>query len=538
MNNDGADLILTNGRIYTMDPAQPQATAVAIRHNRIMAVGGDEQIKPLLRPGGEWIDLQGRAVTPGLVDAHVHFQHFALHLQRVNLDGCRSLDEALARVQAKAAQTDFSHGRWLQGRGWQIDDWGTAVFPTAADLDAILPNVPVYLSDKSGHAAWVNSQLLRLAGIDEQTPDPPGGQIQRDANGRATGILFEGAIDLVARHKPKNTPGQIAEAMQAAQTYCWQVGLTGVHDFDGRDSFLALQQLLETGQLGVRVVKNLPVYRLEHAIGVGLRSGFGNDWLRIGGVKIFADGALGPRTAAMLAPYEGDATNYGIVVTDKEEMLEKALLASGAGLSVTVHAIGDRANHDVLDVYQAVRAAEQAQGGRPLRHRIEHVQILHPSDVARLSQLNIIASMQPTHATSDMFMADAHWGERASLSYAWRTLLDSGALLVFGSDAPIEKIDPLPGIHAAVTRRQANGAPGPDGWRPQQKLNLQETLFAFTQAAALTSGQEADLGSVMAGKLADLTIYGRDLFATPADELLQVEVAGTVVDGRFRYRTF
>jgi predicted amidohydrolase YtcJ len=317
------------------------------------------------------------------------------------------------------------------------------------------------------------------------------------------------------------------------------VGLTGVHDFDGRSCFRALQTLHQNGELGLRVVKNIPVALLEEAVGVGLRSGFGNDWLRIGGIKIFADGALGPKTAAMVEPYEGEPNNRGIVVVDKEEMLQYALRASTAGLSVTVHAIGDRANHDVLDVYEAVRQQEQEQPpAQPLRHRIEHVQILHPSDLARLAQLNVIASMQPTHATSDMEMADRYWGERTRYSYAWRTMLDTGALLVFGSDAPIEAIDPLPGLHAAVTRRRADGFPGPDGWHPEQRLTMPEAVRAFTLAAAETSGQTARQGSISPGKLADLTVFSRDIFTIPPDELLDVEIEGTMVNGRFRHRTF
>jgi len=535
-----ATIVLTNGRIHTMDPAHPLVTAVAIRGDKILAVGSDAGMKALLAPGGEWIDLRGRAVTPGLVDAHVHFQWFSLGLQQVNLDGARSLQEALQRIQTKL-NTEHRTPKtetWLRGRGWRIDDWPEKTFPTAAQLDTVVPDRPAFLNDKSGHAAWVNSRALRLAGITNETPDPPGGQIQRDANGRATGILFEDAMELVRQHIPRPTPAQIAAAMKEAQKYCWAAGLTGIHDFDGRDSFLALQMLKEQGELGLRVVKNIPVYRLEHAIGAGLRSGFGDDWLRIGGVKIFADGALGPRTAAMIEPYSDDPANTGIIVTGKEEMMEKASAAAAHGLSVTIHAIGDRANHDVLDVYELVRQAEASRGAPfLLRHRIEHVQLLHPGDLNRLGELKIIASMQPTHATSDMEMAEAHWGDRTPYSYAWRTMLNSGALVVFGSDAPIEKIDPLPGIHAAVTRRRADGAPGPEGWHPEQKLTLDETIYAFTTAAALTSGQEMQQGSITPGKLADLTIYDRDIFTIPPAELLDVKITGTMVNGQFKYRS-
>lgn len=531
-----ATLVLTNGRIYTMDPARPHATAVAIRNGHFLAVGSDSEMKSLLGPGGEWVDLNGRFVTPGLVDAHVHFQHFAISLQNVDLEGTPTRQAALDRI-ASFAQEHPGSG-WMRGRGWVQDAWPDRAFPTAADLDAIIPDRPVYFSHKSGHAGWVNSLALKIAQVNEMTPDPPGGQIQRDASGRPTGVLFEDAMDLVASHIPRPSPDEIAVSMKKAQAYCWSVGLTGLHDFDGRDCFVALQLLRDAGELGLRIVKNVPVYRLEHALGVGLRSGFGDDWLRIGGVKIFADGALGSKTAAMIAPYEGEPENLGIVVTDKEEMLEKARQASAGGLSVTVHAIGDRANHDVLDVYELLRKEEKNRGGPRLRHRIEHVQILHPGDLNRLAALDIIASMQPVHATSDMEMADRYWGSRARYSYAWRTMWDSGALVVFGSDAPVERIDPLPGIHAAVTRQRANGFPDEDGWYPQERLTMEETLYAFTKAAAITAGQKKTQGSVTPGMLADLTIFEQDLFEVPPDELLDVGISGTIVGGIFRHRTW
>ena len=294
-----ATMILHNGRIHTMNPQQPTATAVAIRDGKLLAVGSDDEIKPLLAAGGEIVNLNGRCLTPGLVDSHVHFQNFALSLQRVDLRGTKTLDEALDRIKEKLPTDIPSTDYWLQGRGWRVNDWGQTNFPTAAHLDALSRDIPICLRDHSGHAAWVNSRALQIARIDAQTADPPGGQIQRDENGRPTGILFEDAIDLVVRHIPNATTAQIADAMREAQAYCWRAGLTGLHDFDGRSCFIALQTLHQNGELGLRVVKNVPVYRLDYAIGVGLRSGFGDEWLRIGGVKIFADGALGPRTAAM-----------------------------------------------------------------------------------------------------------------------------------------------------------------------------------------------------------------------------------------------
>lgn len=529
-----ATLVLTNGQIHTMEADRPRVSAVAIRGDEIIAVGDDDEMKALLGAEGEWIDLGGRAVTPGLVDAHVHFQWYALNLQRIDLFEVPTLEEAVRRVQAAAAGIDA--GEWLQGRGWTQDVWPSRAFPTAADLDRVAPDLPIYLTHKSGHAGWANSRALKEAGITADTPDPEGGQIRRDEHGRPTGVLFETAMELVSDQIPAPTVADVTAAMRVAQEACWRLGLTGLHDFDGRTSFRALQRLRRDGELGLRVVKNIPARLLEHAVGVGLRSGFGDDWLRTGGIKVFADGALGPRTAHMIEPYEGEPANRGIAVTDKEEMMAIATEASANGLSVTIHAIGDRANHDVLDVYGAVRDAEQAAGRPRLRHRIEHVQVLHPADKDRLAALDVIASMQPSHATADMEMADRYWGERARLSYAWRTMLESGATLVFGSDAPIESIAPLPGLFAAVTRRRPDGAPGPEGWYPEQRLALAEAVHAFTRAAAVTSGQEARQGSIAPGRLADLTIYDRDIFSTPAEALLETTIAGTVVGGVFKYR--
>ncbi|MCL4867634.1 MAG: amidohydrolase [Anaerolineae bacterium] len=531
-----ATLVLTNGKVMTMDEDQPQATALAVQGDRIVAVGSDGAMKSLLAPGGEWLDLGGRTVTPGLVDAHVHFQWYSLGLQVVDLFELPSLDVALDRVRlAAAAHPD---GQWLRGRGWKHDLWPDRAWPTAAHLDIIAPHIPIYLTEKSGHSAWVNSLALKMAGITSHTPDPEGGQIQRDENGQPTGILLETAINLVSDIIPQATVDEIAAAMRVGQKKAWQAGLTGIHDFDGPYCFRALQQLRQNGELGLRVVKNIPAEKLDQAIAVGLQTGFGDHWLQIGGIKIFADGALGPRTALMIEPYQGEPDNRGLVVTDKEMMKEIASAASLHGLSVTVHAIGDRANHDILDVYEAVRQEEAARGVSPFqrRHRIEHVQILHPSDIPRLARHQIIASMQPIHATGDMAMADRYWGERAQYSYAWRTLTQTGALLVFGSDAPVESIEPIRGIHAAATRRQANGSPGEEGWYPAQRLSLEEAIRGFTMAAALTSGQEQQLGSITPGKLADLTIFDRDITAIPPHDLRHVTIDATIVGGAFKYR--
>lgn len=529
------DLILLNARITTIDPTLPQATALAVRDGKFLAVGRDDDIRPLAGPHSEVIDLGGRCVIPGLVDAHVHFRNFAVGLQQVALMDAATVDEALRRVAARAAVAGPDD--WIEGWGWAQDSWPDRQFPTAEQLDAVAPRHPAYLRHKSGHAAWVNSLALRLAGVDAHTPDPPGGEIQRTADGRPTGVLFEEAMELVGRHRPRLDAARLLDALRRAQQRCWEVGLTGLHDFDGRDCFQALQTLRLNGELGLRIVKNIPAALLEHAVGVGLRSGLGDEWLRIGGVKIFADGALGPRTALMLEPYEGEPHNRGIVVTEKEEMMRLAHSAMANRLSVTVHAIGDKAVHDVLDVYEAVQAAHPERRNVP-PNRIEHVQVIHPLDYPRLAALGVVASVQPTHATSDMEMVDRYWGARGRHAYAFRTLLETGATVVFGSDCPIEAIDPLPGIQAAVTRRRADGSPGPDGWYGDQRFSVWEAVRAFTLAAAETSGQTQRQGSITPGKLADLTILEQDIFTLPPDDLAETPIAATVVGGVFKYRAF
>ncbi len=540
-------LVLTNGRIYTQDRRRPTASWLAIDGERILALGDQGRDHGLLAGEATVVDLGGRCVIPGLVDAHIHFEGYALGLRQLALQDVTSLDEALVRVGRRASELEA--GEWLQGGRWNQADWLQQSFPTAQDLDRVAGHLPVFLVHRSGHAAWVNGRALEAAGIGPDTADPPGGQIQRDEQGRPTGMLFEEAVKLVAQRIPRLTDDQVAVAMRQAQSRLLRAGLTGFHDFDGPRCFRILQSLRLEGQLELRAVKNIRLKELDDALRLGLRSGFGDDWLRIGAVKMFADGALGPRTAAMLTPYEGEPGNRGMTVVDQNELLARARQASAKGLSVAVHAIGDRANRTVLDVYQALRAEEFGQTSldKPIdvvklpagkRHRIEHAQLVDPDDFERFAGLGIIASMQPIHATSDMDMASRYWGERAASSYAWRTMIDSGAILAFGSDAPVEPHEPLLGIHAAVTRRRENGYPGNEGWYPSQRLTMAEAIQAYTWGAAVAAGREAQMGAIAPGRLADLTILDRDIYGIPDDELLETHVAGTVVGGRFGYKAW
>ena len=528
--------VLTNGSVYTVNAAQPRATAIAISHGRIVAVGSDDDVQNISLPGAQAINLNGAFVLPGLIDAHVHLEWTGFAMQRVALYDMPTLDAAVSKVRDTAQRTPA--GKWVSGRGWNQSDWGGEL-PTVAHLDGATTAHPVFLNSRSGHSGWANNAALRLAGIDANTVDPLGGEIVRDKSGQPTGLFLETAMDLIARHIPTPSLQEEEEATLLAMRAMNKAGLTGVHCMDGEggiQTFGTYQRLRAQRQATLRVVKLLPVQALEHVIGAGLRAGYGDAWLRIGGIKVFADGALGPKSAAMVQAYEGEANNFGIDIYDKETLIEFAVKAMTHGLSVATHAIGDRANHDILDAYEIgmreSRVTHQASGVMALRNRIEHAQVLQPDDIARFAAQGVIASMQPIHATSDMKMVDAYWGARGRYAYAWQDLLHSGAKLALGSDAPVESFDPLVGIHAAVTRQRANGSP-PGGWYPDQRLTMAEAIYGYTLGAAYAGYGEHELGSIEVGKLADLTVLSHDLTAIDPSEILQVKVERVMVDGKW-----
>ncbi len=520
--------ILYNARIYTLNSSQPQATALVIDRDQIVAVGNEAELLAAYEGKRDLEDLGGRTVLPGLTDAHLHLETYALGLNYIDCE-TSTRDECLRRVGERSRSSPA--GAWILGHGWNQNEWPEG-FGSAADLDAIAPDPPVYLTAKSLHAAWANTAALRLAGLNDQSPNPVSGELGRDGQGRLNGILFESAMELVGAAIPEPGVAEAAQAIQAAQTHLWSLGLTGAHDFDRSRCFSALQLLHQSGKLRLRVIKSIPLENLPQAAQLGLRSGFGDDFLRIGSVKAFMDGALGPQTAAMIQPYEGSQDSRGLLMMDAEELTEHGRLAAQSGLSLAVHAIGDRANHEVLEAFQRLRQMEP-NTGMPLRHRIEHVQLLHPADAHRLAELGVIASMQPIHATSDMRMADRHWGKRSELAYAWRTQLQHGARLVFGSDAPVENPNPWWGIHAAVTRQRLDGSPGPQGWYPEQRLSVMEAVQAYTLGPAYAASLEQRLGQLAPGYLADLLVLDQDPFTCEKEALAGIRPFKTMVGGEW-----
>ena len=544
-----ADLLFTGGAIYTADPARPWAGAVAVRDGRILAVGSATELAELLGPRTVVTNLAGKLLLPGFTESHVHFIELALRAAQIEATEARSAGEVVELVRAKlnpsGSATPVRSDAWIRGGGWNANIWTDGVAPHRVLLDAVAPETPVALDSKALHAVWVNSAALRIACIDAATPDVPGGIIERDVDGVPTGILHENAVDLVARCYPKPDLAATTAAVQAATPGMWATGIVALHNANDSGDGLAFrtyQELRRRDELGLRVLQQFPVCNLGHLAAIGLRSGLGDAWLRVGGVKMFADGALGNRTASMLQPYIDEPSNWGVAATDPEEMLEQALAASAAGLSLTIHAIGDRANRDVLNVLAEVREDEGRRAKETssfilhpssLRHRIEHVQCIHPDDLPRLAQLDVIASVQPIHATSDMRIVDRYWGpERAPDAYPFRRLLDSGARLVFGSDGPIEPHAPLIGIHAAVTRRRRDGTPGPEGWQGQERITIAEAVDAYTYWPAYAAGEEGYRGSITPGKVADLVVLSQDIFRVDPMAILETQVEMSVLDGR------
>lgn len=525
----GEELLFENGAIHTGDPDRPRATGLAARGEWIIEVGDRAELRDRF-PHARRVDLGGLTVFPAFTDSHIHLAAVGLAMRNVDLSGARSLREAVATVAAVARAAP--PGAWLRGRGWDKNLWPEGRFPGRGDLDPVTDGRPALFRSKDGHAAWVNSAALERAGIGTATPNPEGGVIVRDpATCEATGLLTERAIHAVAALAETASPELLEQAIADASRAAHRAGIGAVHVVEDGQVFAALQRLRARGELGLRVCAAIPEDSLDAAIELGLRTGFGDPWLRVGGVKIFSDGALGPQTASMLEPYEGQPENRGVIVRTREQLRELAVRAATHGISVTVHAIGDRANRWVLDAIEAVQAESRRQG---LRHRIEHAQVLHPDDLPRLARLGVTASMQPIHCTQDRDIVDRYWGARGRYAYAFRSLLRAGTHLAFGSDAPVETFDVLTGIYAAAVRKRV-AEPERPAWRPEEALTVRETIHAYTEGAAYATGEEGVRGRLAQGYAADFVGLSEDLVAVPPDRIPDLRVGLTAVGGVVRY---
>jgi predicted amidohydrolase YtcJ len=540
------DTILYNARIYTLDQRMPWAEAIAIYDGRIYALGSTAAIRAIAAPATRQIDLEGRLVLPGLCDAHIHLHDWSLNLGRPPLASATSQAEMLAMIRAYAQER--AADSWIICQGWNESWWGQEQFFTARDLDAATrPGQPAIAARSDMHVAVANSAALARAGITEATPNPPGGLIDRDASGKPTGVLRELAMGLVQAHIPPPSHRDIVDNIIKASARLHQLGITAIHDQrikdvdDGAPMLATFQHLAEANDLKLRVNCNIAAHQLDALVALGLRSGFGDDFLRLGHVKVFSDGSLGSRTAWMLEPFEpqtpNEAANIGVNVTPPEQMTAEFRRAQSLGFPISVHAIGDRANRVVLDIFEEL--APQLPPP-PIPHRIEHVQTIDPADLGRLARLNITASVQPLHLTDDRDLADRFLGPRAANTYAFRSLHENGVRLAFGSDAPVADPNPFLGMHAALVRHQ----PGDNrsSWQPQETLNIEAIVHAYTLGAAQAAGWQQTIGSLTPGKRADLIVLDQDIFdlakdAQTVDLIANTQVRSTLFNGEFVHGT-
>jgi hypothetical protein len=528
-----ADVVFTDAHIVTLDAARAQASALAVRDGRVVALGNARDLRPYVGARTRRVALRGATVLPGLTDAHVHVEGLGQARAALDLVGARSLAEALQR--AAAAARSLPPGAWLLGRGWDQNDWPDKRFPSAAELDRAVGDRPAYLERVDGHAAWVNTRALRAAGLDARSVDPPGGRVLRDAAGAPTGVLIDAAGELVARHIPAPSRAQRKQYLVQGLQACAAAGLTEVHDAGVDLETVALyKELLAEGQLAVRVYVMLrgPEEFLALPDTLQPEVGLGDGRLTVRAIKAVADGALGSRGALLLEPYSDEPGTRGLATVDWERFDALLVAAHKRGFQVNTHAIGDAANRRVLEAYERVLGTS---AGAAARWRIEHAQVLAPSDVPRFKALGVVPSVQPTHCTSDMYWAPARLGPtRVKGAYLWRTFLEQGVPVAGGSDAPVERIDVLPGLYAARTRQDAKGWPR-GGFEPRERLTSEQALALFTQHAAFAAFEEHERGRLAPGWRADLTVLDRDITSRPPAALLKTRVLRTVVGGETVY---
>jgi predicted amidohydrolase YtcJ len=525
-----ADLIVTNARVYTVDDARPIAEAVAVRDGRFLFAGSVREAMALRGPATRMVDLAGRVVIPGMTDAHAHLLGLGQALGRVVLQGTRSYDEVIERVVARAR--DVPAGTWILGRGWDQNDWGDTRFPTHDALSRAVPNHPVVLTRVDGHAVLANGAAMRAARVTRSTRDPAGGRVERDARGDPTGVFVDNAEEIITRSIPVPTRDETRAAILAAITEANRWGLVGLHDAGASRSTIELyEELAREGKFDLRVYAMISddSADIAHFLQRGAQSALhdGRVWIR--SIKLYADGALGSRGAALLDPYHDDPRNSGLLVSTPAHLQDVATRALRAGFQVNTHAIGDRGNRNVLDAYEA---ALEAVPTADHRFRIEHAQVVTPADVPRFARLGVIPSMQAVHQTSDMYWAPDRLGPARVLgAYAWRSFLNTGVIVPNGSDFPVEDVNPLLSFHSSVSRQDANDWP-PGGWLPAEKMTREEALKSMTIWPAIASFQERVAGSISPGKFADFVVLDRDIMTVADRDILGTQVLATYIAGK------
>ncbi len=529
-----ADLVITNANVRTMDKQRPKAEAVAVVGNRIVAVGSNDEIRKYAGSRTRNIDARGALVLPGFNDSHVHFLSGGFQLSSVDLRDAPTPQEFAARIRRFAER--LPKGRWVTGGDWDHERWPDSPLPTKELIDSFTPDTPVFVNRLDGHMALANSLALRLAGVTRETKDPPGGLIVRDPQtGEPTGVLKDAAMSFVFQKIPAPGFDEKLSAARAATEHAARLGVTSVQDMSAGDDVGVYQTLLERGELKTRVYAVAPLPAWERLSRVGVRRAFGSDMLRVGGLKGFGDGSLGSTTALFFEPYNDAPETSGL---PGDEMFPEGAMrarvegADKAGLQVMIHAIGDKANDIILSIYdQTVKS----NGERDRRFRVEHAQHLYPEEIREFARLHVIASMQPYHAIDDGRWAEKRIGpERIKGTYAFRSLLDAGAVLAFGTDWSVAPLDPMLGVYAAVTRRTLDGK-NPSGWVPEQKITVEEAVRAYTYGSAYAEFADGVKGTIAPGKLADMVILTDDIFKIDPVMIEKTRVRLTIMDGRVVY---
>ena len=523
------ELALINTKIFTGQPDKPYVEAVLIREGRFAVTGSTAEVRSAASPSAEMMDLAGRLVTPGLVDGHLHFLSFGRGLSQVDLRGLTSI--AACREKVAAAVAKARPGEWIFGLGWNHHLWSDGRGPCARDLDDLTPDNPVLLYRMCCHSIWVNSQAMGLAGVDASTCNPAGTEIVKDAQGCPTGWIKEWD-QVIERSVPEHTLEDRMKWAEAAQEAAFRLGVTGVHSHETMAEYQALAALERGGRLKIRVHHSLPPEELDTAFDQGIRPGAGSDHLWFQQLKLFTDGSLGSGTALLHEEYSDEPGQCGLEFTAPEDLVRHVKAAYQKGLDVAIHAIGDKALTNALDAYAAARACHPGDH----RDRVEHVQLYREEDLARMKEMDMIASVQPVHVMSDWSVAERRWGaHRAPRAYAYQSLLEAGLHVQFGSDAPVEALNPVLGLMAAVTRQDMAGRPD-GGWRPEQKFSLEQALTAFTSEPAYGARKESVMGTVEPGKWADLTVLEQDLFELDPAKWAKVQVELTIVNGEVVFR--